>query len=77
MELEARMKRGAVIITVVAVALLAMAMDAGAQLAGPALTVEESRIDLGDIQAGTDAVATFVFHNAGPVDVRILNAKPS
>ena len=71
------MKREVVMILGVAVALLAVAGSARAQLAGPALTVEQPRIDLGDIRSGTDAVATFVFHNAGPVDVRILNAKPS
>lgn len=43
----------------------------------PLLTVEESRIDLGEIKAGTVAVGTFVFHNAGDIDVKIIRAKPS
>ena len=43
----------------------------------PVLTVEQPRIDLGEIKAGSDAVATFVFHNSGPNDVKIIRAKPS
>jgi len=49
----------------------------GVPQVGPLLTVEEPTIDLGEIKAGSDAVATFVFHNKGDVDVRILRAKPS
>lgn len=43
----------------------------------PTFRVENPRIDLGDIKAGSDAVATFVFHNDGTEDVKILRAKPS
>jgi len=39
--------------------------------------VENPRIDVGEIKAGSDAVATFVFHNEGPTDVKIIKAKPS
>jgi len=41
------------------------------------LTVENPKLELGDVKAGTDAVATFVFHNSGTAPVRIIKAKPS
>lgn len=71
------MKREAMIITAVLAVVFAVVTCAGAQSAEPALTVEESRIDLGEIKAGTDAIATYVFHNSGATDVRIIKAKPS
>ena len=71
------MKREAMIITSVLAVVFAVAIGAGAQSAEPVLTVEQSRIDLGEIKAGTDAVATYVFHNSGPADVKIIKAKPS
>jgi hypothetical protein len=39
--------------------------------------VERADLDLGTVVAGTTATATFVFHNDGPADVRIVRAKPS
>lgn len=39
--------------------------------------VEQANVDIGTIVAGTIGSATFVFHNDGPDDVRILRAKPS
>ncbi len=39
--------------------------------------VDKAKVDLGNIKAGTDAVATFVFKNSGDVPVKILRAKPS
>ena len=50
---------------------------ADAQSAGPTFSVENPRINIGEIKAGTDAVATYVFHNEGPTDVKIIRAKPS
>jgi hypothetical protein len=41
------------------------------------LRVDESTINLGELQAGSEAVAVFVIHNDGDRDVRILRAKPS
>jgi hypothetical protein len=41
------------------------------------LRTETPQIDLGEVMAGTVAVATFVFHNDGDHDVKILRAKPS
>ena len=48
-----------------------------AQSAGPTFSVENSRIDIGEIKSGSDVVATFIFHNEGPSDVKIIKAKPS
>lgn len=39
--------------------------------------VEQPKLDLGDVKAGIDVVATFVFHNPGETPVRIIKAKPS
>ena len=44
---------------------------------GTGFRVEKERLELGDVKAGTDAVATFVFHNSGEKPVRIIKAKPS
>jgi hypothetical protein len=48
-----------------------------AQDAQATFRVEEADLNLGTILAGTIATATFVFHNDGPEDVRIIRAKPS
>lgn len=39
--------------------------------------VENDSIDLGRVAAGRDATATFVFHNDGETEVRIIKAAPS
>ena len=39
--------------------------------------VEEPSLDLGTVVAGESVTATFVFHNDGTEDVRIIRAKPS
>ena len=43
----------------------------------PAFRVEKDTIDLGDVVAGSEAVAVFRFHNTGDSDVHIVRAKPS
>ena len=43
----------------------------------PAFFAEQTRVELGTVKAGQDAVATFVFRNNGEVPVKILKAKPS
>ena len=43
----------------------------------PSFRVEEANLNLGTVVAGTEATATFVFHNDGPDDVHIIRAKPS
>ena len=45
--------------------------------APPTFRVESATLEVGPVTAGTTAVATFVFHNAGDRDVRILRAAPS
>jgi len=39
--------------------------------------VENDSIDLGRVAAGREATATFVFHNDGETEVRIIKAAPS
>ena len=71
------MKRTALTLALLSVMVIAVADHVEAQSGGPTFTVENPRIDIGEIKAGSDAVATFVFHNDGPTDVRIIKAKPS
>jgi hypothetical protein len=77
---EVCMRRGcrvfglAAMLTVVIIVPCEAEEDAGADWT---LQVEQSTIDLGEIGAGTEAVAEFVIHNTGDRDARILRAKPS
>ncbi len=71
------MKRGVLILMLLTAAMVVYVNRVDAQSVGPTFRVENPRMDLGEIKAGTEAVATFVFHNGGPEDVRILRAKPS
>ena len=76
--LEVLMKRSvATIILTIALLAVVAAPWADAQTGPVTFAVEESRIDLGEIKAGTEAVATFTFRNTGAEDVRIIKAKPS
>lgn len=43
----------------------------------PTFRVESAALEVGPVTAGTVAVATFVFHNDGASEVRILRAAPS
>jgi hypothetical protein len=43
----------------------------------PTFSVEQPRLDLGEVRGGAEVVATFVFHNNGAQDVRIIKAKPT
>ncbi len=58
----------------------AAAGDATAQpvaaAARPTLAVEKQTLDLGKVQAGTDAVGTFKLKNSGNAELKILSAKP-
>lgn len=47
------------------------------ETANPTFWVENDSIDLGRVAAGRDATATFVFHNDGETEVRIIKAAPS
>lgn len=71
------MKRIAWLSMLVVLMVLALAGTGVAQQTGVTFKVEEPRLDLGDVKSGSEAVATFVFHNTGDADVRILKAKPS
>jgi len=71
------MKRSVLTLVLLSVIVVAIGHQVEAQSSGPALTVENPKIDIGEIKAGSDAVATFVFHNNGPNDVQIIKAKPS
>ena len=72
------MKRFGSILLVLLAMSLVWAGQGHAQVdATPALTVDETRIDLGKIKSGSDAIATFVFHNSSDKDVKIIRAKPS
>ena len=71
------MKRFVLILMLLAVSMGASVDRVDAQSTEAAFRAENPRIDMGDIKAGTEVVATFVFHNSGPADVRILKAKPS
>lgn len=59
---------------------LATSLSAAAATAAttsPSFRVETGDLEVGPVTAGTTAVATFVFHNDGEGDVRILRAAPS
>ena len=53
-----------------------VAADETQQKSG-ALRIEEQKLDVGEFQAGTEVVGTFVFHNDGERDIKIIRAKPS
>lgn len=71
------MRRSVLMTALVLAAVLTVGGLAEAQSGPPTFSVEKARIDLGKIKAGTVAEATFVFHNNGPDDVKIIKAKPS
>ena len=69
-----------------AIAALATLVLAGAAVAQdmikqkpavPPLTVENAKIDLGVVKAGSDAEAVFTFHNSSDQPIKIIKAKPS
>jgi len=70
------MKQNVLTLALLSVVVFAIATHAEAQ-SGPTFSVENPRIDIGEIKAGSEAVATFVFHNKGETDVKIIKAKPS
>jgi hypothetical protein len=40
------------------------------------LVVEPANLNLGDVQEGVDAVATYQLKNTGAVELKILSARP-
>ena len=75
MKLAVRIAAAAIVVIGVFAATAPVAADEAA----PALAfrVEQETVDLGDIVAGSEAVAVFRFHNTGDADVHIVRAKPS
>jgi hypothetical protein len=71
------MKRRAVRIATAAVFAAAWIGAVSGQTVAPSFSVEQPRLDLGEVKGGTEVVATFVFHNQGAKDVRIIQAKPT
>ena len=71
------MKRVVLVLLLLTATMTAGVAGVDAQSAEPTFRVENPRLDLGEIKAGSEVVATFVFHNDGPDDVKILRAKPS
>lgn len=59
------------------IAVGALAAEDGDEEQTATFTVEQERLELGDVKAGATAEAVFRFHNAGDAEVRILRAKPS
>ena len=63
-----------------ALAAFPMAAAAGSTVehgAKEIIRVENAKLDLGEITAGNEAVGTFILHNDGDVEMRLLRAKPS
>ena len=50
---------------------------AGDERVKSSLWVENDSIDLGSVIAGRPASATYIFHNDGPTEVKILRATPT
>jgi len=42
----------------------------------PQIKFDATDVNLGDVVHGTDAVATFTYHNTGSAPLHILSAKP-
>ena len=58
-------------------ALMAVCSQLIAEEAKPSFYAEQTHLDLGTVVAGEVVPATFIFHNEGSEDVRILRAAPS
>jgi hypothetical protein len=71
------MKPTLIVASALLVAVAAAPAAAQTDAVAPSLRVEHERIELGEIKAGSEAVATFVFHNDSDQDVNIIRAKPS
>ncbi len=69
--------RSVVVTMGLTVGVLSAAVLAAQIAEGSALRVENATIDVGKVIAGQSASATYVFHNDGPTDIRILRASPS
>jgi hypothetical protein len=71
------MKRVVLSLMLLTLAVVTTVDRVDAQATGPTFSVENARMDVGEIKAGSEVMATFVFHNTGATDVKIIRAKPS
>ena len=70
----AGIRQSAVLTLLFAAAAVTVAADENAK---PSLWVENETINVGRVVAGRTASATFIFHNDGPTEIKILHAAPS
>ncbi len=66
-----------VLVITVAVSSAVYAETEQAEKGAKGFWVEKAHIDIDPVAAGTDAVATYVFHNDTDKEVKIIKAKPS
>jgi len=71
------LKRTMVVAVFIAALTAAVAITSAEEAKRASFWVENDSIDLGTVVAGRDATATFVFHNDGETEVRIIKAAPS
>ena len=71
------LKRTMDAVMLIAVLTAALLTTAAGEAERATFWVENDSIDLGKVAAGRDATATFVFHNDGETEVRIIKAAPS
>ena len=72
--MAASMRQSATLALIFVTAAVAVAANDNVK---PSLWVENDSIDLGRVIAGRTASATYVFHNDGPTEVKILRAAPT
>ncbi len=66
-----------VLVVSVAMSLAVYAETEHAEKGAKGFWVEQAHVELDPVAAGTDAVATYVFHNDTDKEVKIIKAKPS
>jgi len=66
-----------VLVVFVAVSSVVYAETEQADKGAKGFWVEKAHIDIDPVAAGTDAVATYTFHNDTDKEVKIIKAKPS
>ena len=53
------------------------AIGVAAETSRRVVRVDNGRLDLGDVKAGAEGLGTFIIHNDGDSEMRVLHAKPS
>ena len=72
--MAASIRQFAALVMIFAATAVTVAGDEGVK---PSLWVEKDSIDIGSVIAGRTASATYIFHNDGPTEVKILRATPT